>query len=746
MKGTEGSNTKSSSNSSKSDPSPPTPGSESTGSNAATAQAAELGQYVSESDATAPAGSTVSLAPLPAETLLHHQPEDQKNGLLKTNEQKQSPSKKSSSNSSPPDPDPLSSKDTQSIPTSTGGRDSTKSGFMGLRRNDNVHKLKNFSDKSDEASKNYSSQYHPDDPLAPPAVKVADSAESVKTSTTTNTRSLQGTGVSSSHRETSSSNLFRPPEEKSMIPEKSGRIRLPLPTMDQKGKATKSPAPQLVTLPEEEELSERAAMAPLLPLSESGLPQRDAGPYQQSQSELLVDVGNNGEDVVDKNNQEGDDQDTKPSTIAGWLCDVYKANEFVILILASILLARVYPPLGARYLAPKITAGWIYVCIIFVLAGVGLKTEEFAKAFQQIWFNLFVQIFNFGFVSAGVYGGCWGLENAGVLSQDLADGMVVCACLPTTINMILVLSKAAGGDESLAIVNAAAGNMIGVFLSPVLILGYLGVKGDVNLVSVFYKLALRVVLPVMVGQVIQKTMPRLMAYQKKHKKQFRKFQEYCLCFIVYTVFCRTFEDGTVSSIADIFVMIAFVFLFLLLFMILAWVSSGVFFRNHPEMRVVALFGCTQKTVSMGIPVINSIYEESPAIGLYTLPLLIWHPMQLVLGSFLAPYLDAFVEREKVRLGRADEDTSSSSPGWRRAKRTPAVSRPNNNDGDKGGGGGGDGDLENSSSTTSTLEMGDATRKNKMTPKANAFSRITRFEGGGGSNNPDLLPTENGVST
>ena len=50
-----------------------------------------------------------------------------------------------------------------------------------------------------------------------------------------------------------------------------------------------------------------------------------------------------------------------------------------------------------------------------------------------------------------------GLEAAGILSQDLADGMVIGASLPMTINMVLVLTKASGGDESLAIVNAAAG-------------------------------------------------------------------------------------------------------------------------------------------------------------------------------------------------------------------------------------------------------------------------------------------------
>ena len=232
----------------------------------------------------------------------------------------------------------------------------------------------------------------------------------------------------------------------------------------------------------------------------------------------------------------------------------YWANEFLILVVCAILLARAYPPLGADYLQPEITATWLAVCFIFVLAGLGLKTAEFAKAFQQLRFNVTVQVFNFGVVSASVYGLSRGLEAASILSQDLADGMVVCASLPMTINMVLVLTKASGGDEAAAIFNAAAGNLMGVFLSPVLILGYLGVTGDIDLVEVFYKLALRVVVPVVVGQVLQKTSEAVMEFVQKHKKHFKAAQQYCLVFIVYTVFCRTFEDDSSSSIGDIFLM------------------------------------------------------------------------------------------------------------------------------------------------------------------------------------------------
>lgn len=293
-----------------------------------------------------------------------------------------------------------------------------------------------------------------------------------------------------------------------------------------------------------------------------------------------------------------------------------------------------------------------------VMAGLGLKTEELSNAFKQIKFNLFVQVFNFGIVSATVFGVSRLLIEVGALGQALADGMVVCASLPLTINMVCVLTKSAGGDEASAIFNAAFGNMVGVFLSPVLILGYLGVKGGVDLGEVFYKLCLRVLVPVVIGQLLQKFSKTVVAFVKQYKPKFKALQQYTLVFIVYTVFCRTFESESQSEIGDIFIMIACQFVLLTSFMCVAWVSLGLFFSKSPELRVMGLFGCTHKTVAMGVPLINAIYEDSPFVGQYTLPLLIWHPMQLLLGSFLVPRLLAFVERENERLGTNKDATDS----------------------------------------------------------------------------------------
>jgi sodium/bile acid cotransporter 7 len=61
-------------------------------------------------------------------------------------------------------------------------------------------------------------------------------------------------------------------------------------------------------------------------------------------------------------------------------------------------------------------------------------------------------------------------------------------------------------------------------------------------------------------------------------------------------------------------------------MVSSWYFLKIFWKNYPELRIMGFFGCHHKTLALGMPLINSIYSKNPKIGLYALPLIIWHPM------------------------------------------------------------------------------------------------------------------------
>jgi solute carrier family 10 (sodium/bile acid cotransporter), member 7 len=212
----------------------------------------------------------------------------------------------------------------------------------------------------------------------------------------------------------------------------------------------------------------------------------------------------------------------------------YRAYDFPIHILIAICLAKAYPELGAVYLEPQITATWIATGIIFFISGLGLKTGELYKVIvKRFFFNIFVEGFNFGVVSLIVFGVSRALASSGALPQALADAMVMCSCLPMSINAVIVLTASAHGDEAAAIFHATAGNVIGIFLSPTLIVTYLPLaSSDVHLPAVFKDLTLKVIVPLIGGQVVHIVLKRVREFYFAHKLKFKKVQESCLVYIV----------------------------------------------------------------------------------------------------------------------------------------------------------------------------------------------------------------------
>ena len=61
-------------------------------------------------------------------------------------------------------------------------------------------------------------------------------------------------------------------------------------------------------------------------------------------------------------------------------------------------------------------------------------------------------------------------------------------------------------------------------------------------------------------------------------------------------------------------------------------------------RIAILFCACQKTAAFGIPIVSSLFESSEYLGIYLVPLLIYHPLQLIIDSFLVQPLSLKVSR------------------------------------------------------------------------------------------------------
>ena len=88
----------------------------------------------------------------------------------------------------------------------------------------------------------------------------------------------------------------------------------------------------------------------------------------------------------------------------------------------------------------------------------------------------------------------------------------------------------------------------------------------------------------------------------------------------------------------------------------AWYCLKYLNPNEPGLRVCGTICSAHKTIALGVPLIGSIVEGRGLKneGFYFLPLLMWHPMQLVFGSFFVSRFNRWIESEEKRLAAANE--------------------------------------------------------------------------------------------
>jgi solute carrier family 10 (sodium/bile acid cotransporter), member 7 len=229
-----------------------------------------------------------------------------------------------------------------------------------------------------------------------------------------------------------------------------------------------------------------------------------------------------------------------------------------------------------------------------------LQTSEVAAAFARWKFDVFVQMFTFFVTSAMAYGISHFLVDAGVLLPALGNGLVVVSCLPMAIHSVVLLTQQAGGETAAAGFHATFSNFLGIVVSPVLVLGYVGTQSDVPLPSVIYKLTLRVIAPFIVGQGLHESR-WVVNLAKKYKRGIKNFNFYGLIWIVYTMFCRTFLAEQQPLLVDIFVMVCVEFVFYTGMIAVAWYSlQCIVPHDQPQLRVVGMLACSSKAVSSKI--------------------------------------------------------------------------------------------------------------------------------------------------
>lgn len=312
-----------------------------------------------------------------------------------------------------------------------------------------------------------------------------------------------------------------------------------------------------------------------------------------------------------------------------------KNNWFNVTLVALFALALAAPELGREGgpLRPGVLRT-LAVVLIFFLTGLTLRLAELQRGLSSGRLHVFALGFGFVLVPAVAVLLRWAL--AGAVRAEILQGIVVLAIMPTTITSCIVFTTLARGNVAGAVFGSIASNLAGVAVSPLLfgllVAPALGTPIDWHQLTAILEL---IVAPLAAGVLARR---RLGRFVESHRQYLPFVSGSALLLIVFFAFTSAFAHDSplrgwnAVDLAGPLVVIAALHAGLLG---AAWLGARMFGLDEADRRA-ALFVAPQKTVALGLPLLHVFFAAQPALaGIMSIPLIFYHPLQLLVAGALA---------------------------------------------------------------------------------------------------------------
>ena len=303
-------------------------------------------------------------------------------------------------------------------------------------------------------------------------------------------------------------------------------------------------------------------------------------------------------------------------------------RHWFLLALVGVLVGGFLLPSFGDIINPGGVTQYGLVFMFFLMNGFSLPSEQILHGLKNFKLHLAVQLFIFALIP--LYFALTAPFFSSYLGGNLAVGLYALAVLPTTMSTSNIFTQTTGGNVVATMFNSALSNGMGILLSPILLSLFLATGGGglppEEIISVFTELALIMLVPFAVGQLLRRRALELAARVKKRLSTFSSF--IILTIIFMTVSSTAGDPQFIARMVELpvpFVFLAFSHIVLLLLS----VGLGRVLRLPRPDRLTLLFCGPQKTMAMGVPLLSVYFSSRPDILAFAiLPLLFYHPFQI----------------------------------------------------------------------------------------------------------------------
>lgn len=306
-----------------------------------------------------------------------------------------------------------------------------------------------------------------------------------------------------------------------------------------------------------------------------------------------------------------------------------KIDPLILLIISAVVVAIIFPARG-HFAEVFDSLTNVVIALLFYLYGARLSTQEALNGLKN-W-RLHLTILAFTFVLYPILG--LALRPLTLfISHDMYLGILYLTLVPSTVQSSVAFTSVAKGNIVSAIVSASASNLVGVIMTPLLVMALMGAGNGISIdSSVFVEISLLLLAPFILGQLTRKWVKDFAA-----SKGTKIVDRGSITMVVYAAFSKGVVDGIWGSIS-IWEIVFLVVLSILMVAFMLWLTRILGSKlGFPRADVIAIEFCgSKKSLATGLPMASVIFASgSTSLGLLILPLMIYHQVQLMICSWLA---------------------------------------------------------------------------------------------------------------
>lgn len=314
-------------------------------------------------------------------------------------------------------------------------------------------------------------------------------------------------------------------------------------------------------------------------------------------------------------------------------------DKFVLAIIGMVVLATFVPAHG--HAVPVLH--WmtnLAVALLFFLHGARLSREAVISGILHWRLHLVILLATF--VLFPLLGLALKPLFEPWLGATIYMGVLYICALPSTVQSSIAFTSIARGNIPAAVCSASFSNLIGIFLTPLIVGVLFSVQNSSNAFSfeAIYKIVLMLLVPFVLGQIMRRWIGH---WVLKNKSWLKYVDQTSILLVVYGAFSDAVMGGIWHqvSIGNLILLIVVSAILLALVMaILIFGSRKLGFNKEDEIAIV--FCGSKKSLASGVPIAQILFAGQ-AMGLLILPIMIFHQLQLMVCALLAQHWGNRVE-------------------------------------------------------------------------------------------------------